>query len=150
MEDTGLPAQEIPSSAALLQEETAGCRIHETAAFVAWDLEESAGLRNLDPASFEDLEVAAAFHDQGKTLLEAAGGWASVDFLDLNAVTFELDLSLGENLGLQSRGSVEEHQGGLVGFPGWRTVEIHLKQLVGVAHWKDEKIEGMVLQVLTE
>jgi hypothetical protein len=35
MEDTGLPAQESPSSAALHQEETAGCRIDETAALVA-------------------------------------------------------------------------------------------------------------------
>lgn len=35
MEDTGLPAQESPSSVALHQEETAGCRIEETAALVA-------------------------------------------------------------------------------------------------------------------
>jgi hypothetical protein len=105
---------------------------------------ETAGLRNLDPASFEDLVVDAAFHGPGTTLLEVVGGWASVDFLELNAVTFELDLGLVENLGLQSRGSVEEHQGGLVGFPGWHTVEI---QFVGVSHSKDELIEGMVLQV---
>jgi len=115
---------------------------------------ETAGLRNLDPASFEDLEVAAAFHGHGRSFLEAnleiADGWASVDFLDLNTVTPELDLSLGENLGLHNRGFVQEHLGGLVGFPGWCTVEIHLKQFVGVAHWKDEKIEGMVLQVLPE
>jgi len=113
---------------------------------------ETAGLCNLDPASFEGLEVADAFHGHGTAFLEVADGWASVDFLDLNAVTSELDLSLGENLGLHNQGFVQEHQGGLVRFPGWRTVEIHLKQFVGVgvAHWKDEKIEGMVLQVLPE
>ena len=35
MEDTGLLAQESPSSVALRQEETAGCHTHETAALAA-------------------------------------------------------------------------------------------------------------------
>ena len=133
MEDTDLPARGSPSSAARHQEETADCHILETAALIAYDLVETAGLYNLDLASFEDLEVAAAFHGQGTTSLD---GWASVDFLDLNAVTFELDLGLAGTLGLHS----------LVGLPGWRIVEVHLKQFVGVADWK----EGMVLLVLPE
>lgn len=130
MADTDLPARGRPSSAARHQEETADCHILETAALIAYDLVETAGLYNLDLASFEDLEVAAAFHGQGTTLLEVADGWASVDFLGLNAVPFELDLSLAGTLGLHS----------LVGLPGWRIVEVHLKQFVGVADWKERMV----------
>ena len=126
MQDIGFPAQERPSSGGQYQEETAGYRIPGTVALIALDLVEMAGLYNLDLASLEDQEVAAARHGQGTTLLEVtldvAGvlhGWASVGFLGLNVdVPFELELSLRETLGLQSQGSVEEHQGDLAGFPG--------------------------------
>ena len=124
-EDTGLPAWERPSSGGQYQEETAGYRVLGTVASVALDLVKTAGLYNLDLASSEGQEEAAAHHGLGKTLLEVnleatdvLHGWASDDFLGLNVVPYELEMSLGEILGLHSQGSVEEHQGGLVGLPG--------------------------------